>query len=443
MASCGGQQSKDDMPAGENTNSGLRQPKEETISRLLNNHGGGQTKASNLSASAPEFVPRFGGSSGRSGYKPPTLSASAPVFVPRQQMSADVYSQPQQIDYDPVLEEFKQTLRILNTSPGNVEEYMRPLCEKFRHGVTTSEHLAEIIDVLFLQSVAEANFRYTGARICQQICSRLKDHALFNTFRNAFLKRCQKQYEKRELLVTLPDKLDELTGFTLFMGELFLNLEVPSTDGRTTKMKILPNILKDLVLTLLSQPGKETVKCSCQLLKLVGASMEDMMEPADHFDEVFSQLQLVMQSRSLEENTKFLIKSVLNLKLSNWGRPESSSSSQGGDSEFNGSVSHELLQNEPVFYNASGQTITREEAGFYNEEVEDGEYILNEDEEQAFLEWQAESNEGVHNDAYSSWSNNEDQTYFGYYANDDEMDDETEAAYEEFLKQSQRQGGYH
>ncbi|XP_046584540.1 polyadenylate-binding protein-interacting protein 1-like isoform X2 [Haliotis rubra] len=410
MASCGGQQSKDDMPAGENTNSGLRQPKEETISRLLNNHGGGQTKASNLSASAPEFVPRFGGSS---------------------------------IDYDPVLEEFKQTLRILNTSPGNVEEYMRPLCEKFRHGVTTSEHLAEIIDVLFLQSVAEANFRYTGARICQQICSRLKDHALFNTFRNAFLKRCQKQYEKRELLVTLPDKLDELTGFTLFMGELFLNLEVPSTDGRTTKMKILPNILKDLVLTLLSQPGKETVKCSCQLLKLVGASMEDMMEPADHFDEVFSQLQLVMQSRSLEENTKFLIKSVLNLKLSNWGRPESSSSSQGGDSEFNGSVSHELLQNEPVFYNASGQTITREEAGFYNEEVEDGEYILNEDEEQAFLEWQAESNEGVHNDAYSSWSNNEDQTYFGYYANDDEMDDETEAAYEEFLKQSQRQGGYH
>lgn len=68
-----------------------------------------------------------------------------------------------------------------------------------------------------------------------------------------------------------------------------------------------------------------------------------------------------------------------------------------------------------MFYNASGQTITREEAGFYNEEVEDGEYILNEDEEQAFLEWQAEANnEGFHNDAYSSWSNNEDQTYYGY-----------------------------
>lgn len=50
------------------------------------------------------------------------------------------------------------------------------------------------------------------------------------------------------------------------------------------------------------------------------------------------------------------------------------------------------MQAEPVFYNAYGKPITREEAGYAEEDVdEEEEYVLNDEEEEEFLAWQAES----------------------------------------------------
>ena len=48
-----------------------------------------------------------------------------------------------------------------------------------------------------------------------------------------------------------------------------------------------------------------------------------------------------------------------------------------------------ILQNEPIFYNSMGQPISREEAGFSQEESEfEG---LNLEEQEAFLQWEAEN----------------------------------------------------
>lgn len=89
-----------------------------------------------------------------------------------------------------------------------------------------------------------------------------------------------------------------------------------------------------------------------------------------------------------------------------------------------------FFQNEPIFYNAQGQPISREEAGFYGEESEfEG---MNREEQEAYLQWEAETyasqqqwdpdlaGDGQYDGMWSSgmsdytqWSTDQDQLY-GY-----------------------------
>ncbi|XP_021379869.1 uncharacterized protein LOC110467201 isoform X5 [Mizuhopecten yessoensis] len=128
--------------------------------------------------------------------------------------------------------------------------------------------------------------------------------------------------------------------------------------------------------------------------------------------------------------------------------------------------------NEPVFYNQQGQTITREEAGYYDDYTDYTYYML-EQEAEAYAYMQAgdTGNQGnygnnisnynpnhsrSHNGNsyhqqnptdYQTWSSNPDdlayEVDYRYFkvanCNENYMDDEMEAAYEEFLR-GQNQG---
>ena len=88
-----------------------------------------------------------------------------------------------------------------------------------------------------------------------------------------------------------------------------------------------------------------------------------------------------------------------------------------------------LFQNEPIFYNSMGKPISREEAGFSQEDSEfEG---LNEEEEEAYLQWEAENmanqqwNDGGADGfiqqpwltgagEYTRWSTNQEDQGYGY-----------------------------
>ncbi|KAK6179099.1 hypothetical protein SNE40_011532 [Patella caerulea] len=369
------------------------------------------------------------------------LSVKAQEFIPKSYAAGNNYNTTTTNDshiYDPVMKEFYNTIFILTSQPGNVEEYMNRLYE-YLQPVQSKDILDSIINSLYNQCITEPNFRYTGAKICQHICKHLNDHTVFKDFRNTLLRRCKVDYDKRESLLQNPQLSSQVYGLAMFMSELFLNVE-NVVAGRVEKFNVLGTCLIDITLSLLAYPSKDNIKCAVQLLKLAGAAIEDM--PNSQIQSVFDRLSQLQVSSDVHENAKFMIKSVIDLRSNNWGRGESTSSSTDGLDASMGdlNLSNNVLESEPVFFDANGKRITRAEAGYQDEADEESDYMLNEEEELDYLQWAQENGMGD-GGQYPEWS------YDGYNLagdgynlpeeygdNDPECTPEVMEAYEQYLK---------
>ncbi|GFO18887.1 polyadenylate-binding protein-interacting protein 1-like [Plakobranchus ocellatus] len=147
------------------------------------------------------------------------------------------------------------------------------------------------------QSIQDPNFRYTGARICQYLSTNLKNTHQFTDFHKMFMERCRKEFDNCNNLLTDSEFTQErLRGLTMFMAELFLNVQVRSPDDTWQRIHFLPDKMMDLVLCLLSKPDDLNIKCVCQLLKLSSGAILDNISAynvKDKFEKVFTTLQSV------------------------------------------------------------------------------------------------------------------------------------------------------
>ncbi|KAI8787354.1 polyadenylate-binding protein-interacting protein 1 isoform X1 [Biomphalaria glabrata] len=427
---------------------------------------------SNLSATAKEFVPRSQVETGGDGplYNTDSysLSVSAAEFVPRGQdenssFSEQYYSNiPYEydsglimpdinglslVDYSSysvqqgntgnmILDRFNNTLYLLNMHPGNMEEYLRPICEMIETSSTSPEVLDQMVEYLFNQSIQQ-NFRYTGARICQFLTTYLKRHPLFSGFHKIFMKRCQTEYDKRmQLLQGNDEEQERLRGLAMLMAEIFLNVETELEGGGTQRIHYLPKILMDFVQTLLGSPTDANVKCSCQLLKLSGALMEDIVKSIPNqclmFEDIFAKMNGLISHPGLAENTRFLVSSVIDLQNKDWNRAVSSPPKK--PCHFQSDPNNFQAQ-EPVFYN-NGAVCSRADIVLPEDETDDGAYVLNEEEEAAFLEWQAEQEAlATEQETFFNDTGYESYNHLEEVVDDGDMGDEVEAAYEEFLQE--------
>lgn len=461
-------------PAGDDRSP--RPPKLDTESRVLNiiskntpvpkqNHPSQQPLSlpvvtSTLSADAKEFVPRSQAAFQQENYFGDTsanLSASAAEFYPDAADDYSYNSYYQNADYDPsylvdgfgnmalaqtdfnvgsnshvstgdpILDKFNDTLYILNTHPANMEEYLRPICELIQRGQGKNTDVGNMVESLFEQGIQEANFRYTGARICQFLSTNLKDTPQFEGFQKTFMRRCQQEYLKRDdLRHGSPADQERLRGLAMFMGEIFLNVQVEHLDGSVSRLKFLPSILMDLAQCVMAEPNDLDIKCVCQLFKLSGALIEDEVklkpEECMKFEDMFSVLQSLKENPNITEDAKFRLTNLVNLKDANWNRNMSSPPKKSH--EFK-SDQDSFQSQEPVFYNNMGQTCSRHEANLPEEEYNDNFHVLTEEEEEAFRQFEEESNKLV----------GDDTGYDSYNLGDaGEMGEEAEAAYEEFLQ---------
>lgn len=434
----------------------LRKPHESTQARLSFGPGSREAslspaKKTTLSATAKEFVPKAASN----------LSVAAAEFVPRQSPFPTYANQnnlfedfqrlvnirPHDINQsgpspsvENIIDAFNSILYEMTIQPGSVEDSLKPFVDLLQN-CSDDQAINGIVESLFEQSIIEPNFRYTGAKVVQYLSNQLKGNAAFSNFRNLFLTRCKEEYLKKEELITHPETVSRLCGFTMFMGELFLNVEVENAQGVTQKIAVIRFVIRDLLLVLLEHSTDETVKSATQLLKMAGAAIEDtghLNKPEEgNYSEIFARLGQLQSNQHLNKTSQCLIASVLNLKSSNWGRRDSASSQP--NISFQNQQDYDL--NEPIFYNSKGQPITREEAGFndYNS------YLMAEEEAaEEYARWEAgELDDGQFYPSWSAYPENYDYQQIEHY--DDGytgMDDEMEAAYEEFLK-SQVQGRHH
>lgn len=276
-------------------------------------------KVISLSADAPEFVPRtFVQPPAQPQIQPqqsqPHMSmGDPPQNMQHHQVSNPVVPQPQ-IQYmcHPVVLQVNNLVVQLTMKPNKFEQVARQLTTIFSWQVQDAFLMKELITVIFEQGVGEVNFRYSGARLCQHLAKHVTQSYNGPTFKSLLLQRCHEEFNVRD--VYLHSEPTRVTGFTLFLAELFTQLVTPTSQT----LEILRQALCQLLRSLLAQPTDVNLKCVAQVLKFTGSSLD--AGSRTEMDEVICNLKDVAMTAAISQGTRSLLLSVVELRASNWGR---------------------------------------------------------------------------------------------------------------------------
>lgn len=298
-----------------------------------------------------------------------------------------------------VLREF---IHQITLSPGEYESRVKTMTDKLKTSVSNEETMRAITNTIFDQAITEPNFTYSAAKLCNHLSQSLQ--FAFGNFRHFLIQRCLQEHQRHDELLVGSDGGMYLRGFAIFVGELFSQLEIG--EGKEI-FRILGKSLTELLNVLLNYPTENNLKCVCQVLKLTGARLEDHERQASEeraapeMDKIIKKIKEITNTCYVKSNIKSLLLSVVDLRASDWGRAVSS---PGVQKDFSKTENYLCGT---VFYGPDGQPISSEEASFLQNTCNPY--------------------------SYSSIMNGE-----VYRAEDpgENMDEEMQAAFEEFLQQT-------
>jgi polyadenylate-binding protein-interacting protein 1 len=287
------------------------------------------------------------------------------------------------------------------------------LAELLNVYVESEEVLAAVVDVLFEQSVAEANFRYNGARICGVFCKSLDISGSLKSFPQLLLERFYQEHKQSKRTGCDKYVTDRLRGFAFFAGELFVNLEFQLTvAGGSQKYAVIGDSLLEILESLLTMPDDDNLKCVGQILKFAGTALEDYeiknCGAAPLMDKIFQRIRDVTHNTDVNRPLREMLLRVVELRSNDWGRAASSTVQRSEHSN------RQLTSGEAVLYGPDGVPLTVEEAHFLHSNG--GACEHDDDEDYDFL-----------------------RHIEGGWSTGDELDDEIAAAYEEFLRDQEDQ----
>ncbi|XP_062310498.1 polyadenylate-binding protein-interacting protein 1 isoform X1 [Osmerus eperlanus] len=355
--------------------------------------------------------------------KTSTLSVNAKEFVP----TTSQVSQYEVYDEEPVWEDgsdgfyggeslsdmVEEFLAHLSSSPGSFETDVEHMAYMLNSWVTTEELLQDLVELIYTQSTAIPNFAYTGARLCNYLSHNITISPASGNFRQLLLKRCRTEYEQRDVAVKGNEKTQKsFHCYVLFLGELYLNLEVKSAKGPPCRAEILQNALKELMNALFSNPVDGNLICAVKLLKLTGSVLEDTWKKAgkSDMDQLIQRTEnIVLDATCSRWDVKQMLLRLVELRSSNWGRVlgAAAASDATPDNDPN------YFMNEPTFYTTDGTPFTAADPEYsekYQEILDRG-------------DWEEP-------DLYEE--NGSDSLF-----DEDEMDPEIEEAFEKFCLESE------
>ncbi|KAK2837877.1 hypothetical protein Q5P01_015089 [Channa striata] len=373
---------QNNIPQSTNTNS--------TSASRASNNVDALVKSSTLSASAPEFVP----------YGMPVYEDSA------CDDSGSYYGEPSLAD---MVTEF---LGHLSSSPGSFESDVDDITSVLSSWVTTEELLQELVELIFTQSTAIPNFSYTGARLCNYLSHHLSINPPNGNFRQLLLKRCQTEFKQRDTAVQGdPETQKKFHSFVLFLGELYLNLEIKSSKGPPDRAHVLLAALFELMKSLFSNPVDANLICAVKLLKLTGSVLDDAWKERgeQHMEVLIQRIETILLDATCSRDVRQMLLKLVELRSSDWGRvcAGASASNATPDNDPN------YFMNEPTFYTEDGTPFTAadpEYAEKYQEIMDRQDYF------------------------HDIYGENGDEVYDF----EDEMEPEIEEAFENFCLEAER-----
>ncbi|KAM4708398.1 polyadenylate-binding protein-interacting protein 1 isoform 1-T1 [Discoglossus pictus] len=357
------------------------------------------TLISTLSVNAAEFYP--------SGY-----STDSNNYVDEN----GGYSGPEETLADFV----QQFLSHLTEQPGSFEVEIYHITDILNSWVTTDDTLQELVELIYQQATSVPNFSYTGARLCNYLSVHLNINPQCGNFRHLILQRCQKEYEKRDQAAKGDkDTRKRFHAFVLFLGELYLNLELKGSKGQVTRAAILQSALRELLNALFSNPVDDNLICAVKLLKLTGSVLEDAWKEKgeSHMDEVIQRMENVVLDAECSRDVKQMLLKLVELRSSNWGRVHAVSTFKEAtpDNDPN------YFMNEPTFYTSEGVPFTAADPD-YQEKYQE---LLDRDD--LFPDYENGTD----------LSGGGDPNFDDFDDDDDQMDPEMEEAYEKFCMESE------
>ncbi|KAF7659150.1 hypothetical protein LDENG_00002440 [Lucifuga dentata] len=312
-------------------------------------------RSSKLSANAAEFVP-----SGVTEYEVPTFSDDSDIYYSELTL-ADMVT-----DF----------LSHLSSSPGSFESDVEYMIETLNSWVTTEDLLQELVELIFTQSTAIPNFSYMGARLCNYLSHHLSINPPSGNFRQLLLKRCRTEYEQRDVAVRgNPETQKRFHSFVLFLGELYLHLEVKSGKGHPNRAQILLTGLRDLLDCLFSNPEDANLICAVKLMKLTGSVLDDAWKESrkPHMEELIRKIEIILLDATCSRDVRQMLLKLVELRSSDWGRVSAAAASNATPEN-----DPNYFMNEPTFYTEDGTPFTAadpEYAEKYQEMLDKQEYF--------------------------------------------------------------------
>ncbi|XP_055017498.1 polyadenylate-binding protein-interacting protein 1 isoform X2 [Boleophthalmus pectinirostris] len=250
----------------------------------------------------------------------------------------------------------------LSSSPGSFETDIEYITNMLSSYVSTEELLQELVELIYSKSTEIPNFSYMGARLCNYLSHHLTISTAKGNFRQLLLIRCQTEYEQRDKAVWGDAETQKrFHSYVLFLAELYLHLEVKGAKG-TERAQILLTALKDLMISLLSNPVDANLICAVKLLKLTGSVLDDEWKSRrqTHMDEIIQRIETVLLDATCSRDVRQMLLKLVELRSSDWGRVKSATvaSSATPDNDPN------YFMNEPIFYTEDGTPFTAADPDF-------------------------------------------------------------------------------
>ncbi|EHB04699.1 Polyadenylate-binding protein-interacting protein 1 [Heterocephalus glaber] len=183
--------------------------------------------------------------------------------------------------------------------------------------------LQELVELMYQQATSNQNFSYMEARLCNYLSHHLTISPPSGNFCQLLPQRCWTEYDVKDQAA----KGDEVTRkrfhvFVLFLGELYLNLEIKGTNGQVTRANILQVGLHELLNALFSNPMDDNLICAVKLLKLT--VLEDAWKEKlkTDMEEIIQRIENVVLNANCSTDVKQMLLKLVELWSSNWADPD-------------------------------------------------------------------------------------------------------------------------
>ncbi|CAG2103339.1 unnamed protein product [Medioppia subpectinata] len=258
---------------------------------------------SKLSPFAKEFIPRTtmsyapSGPSASNGWNPVRADPVPPSERDFDDFIACTY-----------LREFIDTITI---KPNKYDSGIAYLTEVINSYIDEDESVLQtIVNTIVDQAILDPQFRYNGVRLCTYFMEHLIDLSEEKTFKLLLFKRCQREHSRRDSLISSGESENYLRGLTMFIGDLYSRSPAPE----------LAEYLPQLLISLLSKPHKENLKCVCQVLKLCGSSLENhyIQTKGDDMNQVMKDMETSLTTSEASIYIKELVVNIIEMQKRGW-----------------------------------------------------------------------------------------------------------------------------